>query len=607
MKKIDTKKDNIKNIVSLIITFLILFANSINLKYVPKKPLNNLKSTSWILTIIIFIALYKFIKSRLSKPKKSILATSFIMSVIYTLSYFLNKYETIKYAFINPIQIIKTIIVIVGYTCFTYFLLDYVFEKIKQIEFKKTTNKIIDFVFNKHPFISSFIIVLIFYIPIMYIFYPGVLQGDGFDEIRQYNHSCTWSLTYINLIDPGMYINGHHSPFHTVILGFIFNFFRGIGGAKFGIFAYVLLQVIIQAAALAYSIRLMKKLKVNYLIRIIALACYCILPWFSINSVGVFKDILFSCAILMYVCCLIEYVYLKEEKLINLIKLIILAILVILLTNKGIYMIILVTLFLIIKYWKKKYVVVLLLIPILFNVIYNKVILPSFHVTPGSIQETLSLPIQQVSRYVVYHGDELTNEEKANIKGLLNYDKIVERYKATTADPIKNDFNVDYTKEDVKKFLETWVALFFKHPGTYVNAFVNMYDNYFYYDHDSVMVYYISKSSKIRCDSLLEELQQPHQGAIGYTSKFWLLARKVPIIGALLNISFYDWVLILSILYLIVIKKTNNLIPFIPSIVILLFCLVSPVNGNKRYIYPIVYLTPLLISYLSVLHYKKNK
>ena len=596
------KKETIIKIRDLLFPFLILLSISINLKYTNKSLSDNLVVYPWIFYLISYISL-KILISKNKEFHKGIMILSSLMSIIYVCCYFFHKYSNLTKMFKTNLQIVKCLIVVIGFTIMTYYLLVYLYEKINNNKFKEKKNKILKFIFKDHPFISSFIIILICYIPIIYIFYPGVLNGDAFDEIRQFNHTYTWSVSYINLIDESVFINSHHSAFHTVILGGLFKLF---GSNKFAVFMISSIQVIIQSLVLAYSIRLMNKLNVNYSLRIIVLLFYCLFPMISINSIGIYKDIIFSIIMLLYICFLIEYIYLKEHRLL---LIILTSILLVLLSNKGIYVLLATTLYLLFQKRNKKELIFIFIIPIVFYFGYQKLLLPKLKVTPGSIQETLSLPIQQVSSVVVYNEKSLTKKDKQIISSLLEYDKIKERYNSTTVDPIKNHFNKNYTNKQIKDFLKLWVRLFFKNKKVYINSFGSLYCNYLNYSHNNGVVYYVSDEStedEFKVDGLYNKVKQTHIKTIKKVKEINLFIRKMPIIGMLYNISFYIWSSIILMIYLIKEKKYKELVTFIPVLIIILFCFVSPVNGNKRYIYPIVYSLPMLITYVTVLKYKER-
>lgn len=65
----------------------------------------------------------------------------------------------------------------------------------------------------------------------------------------------------------------------------------------------------------------------------------------------------------------------------------------------------------------------------------------AFHVEKDTPKEMLSLPFQQTARYVRDYGDEVTEEEKAAIGQVLDYDKIVKGYMELTSDPVKTTYH----------------------------------------------------------------------------------------------------------------------------------------------------------------------
>ena len=62
------------------------------------------------------------------------------------------------------------------------------------------------------------------------------------------------------------------------------------------------------------------------------------------------------------------------------------------------------------------------------------------------------------------------------------------------------------------------------------------------------------------------------------------------------QVAYYDWLLIFSCFYIIKKKKYKYLIPLTPLLATLLSCLASPVNGSFRYIMPIIFSVPIIIS-----------
>ena len=431
----------------------------------------------------------------------------------------------------------------------------------------------------------------------MYIFYPGVLMNDGVDVLREYYCIDTNSTRYINLIDPNVCINTHHSAFYAYVLGSIYKIFSKMGNATLGIFCITFIQVIIQILVLAYTMKLLKKLNTNYVVRIVILLLFSLLPIFNINSVGIYKDIYFCNLCLLLTDLLIEYLLLRENNLSKIIWIIIVCFLLTLISNKGLYIVGLISIILLIYNFKDmRYKSILFLIPILVYLMYSSILLPALHVTKGSIREALAMPIQQVSRYVVYYGDEVTEEEKASINGILEYDLIDEKYDPHIADPVKNSiFNKDYTKAELMSFMRVYVKLFFKHPGVYINSFFNMTaGNFDFYKYTGV----VYTKTSYWDGEIVQTGQFKNPVLAKYTEEVVLYSRFVPIVGLLYNLALYVWLLIIFSVYLVIKKLWKFIIPLIPSIVVLLFLFVSPVNGNRRYVYPIMYCMMILIPYI---------
>ena len=591
-----------RNIIYLIISFLIIFSFSFKIGYGPKYFVSTLP----IIYILSYLGIYKLLSSRDDKKINTFyLVMGLLISIITIFAYYIDNYDTIRFAFKGIRQIVKTIFMFIGYSYVFYYLIDYLFKGLNKIKYKKNKNKIIKFIFDDHPFISSFIIILICYIPIMIIFYPGVFMNDGVDVIREYYCIDTHSTRYINLIDSHVCINTHHSALYAFLSGTIYNIFKNIGNPTIGLFVITFIQVICQVLVLAYTMRLLKKLNTNYIVRVVIILLFSLLPIFSINAVGIYKDIYFCNLCLLLTDLLIEYLYLKENNYKKIICLMLVSLLLSLISNKGFYVVGILSIILVIYNIKNmRFKSVVFLVPVIIYLMYSSIILPALHVTKGSVRETLAIPIQQVARYVIIYGDEITAKEKKAINGILDYDLIDDKYESNTADPIKNNiFNKNYKDDELSEFMKVYVKLFFKHPGVYINSFFNMTaGNFDFYRYNGVV--YMNSSDL--SGEIVPAGQFKFPKLTDYVETIVLSSRFVPIIGMLYNLAFYCWLLVIFSLYLIIKKMWKYIIPLIPSIVTFLFLFVSPVNGNRRYVYPIMYCMMILIPYIISLINKEK-
>lgn len=216
----------------------------------------------------------------------------------------------------------------------------------------------------------------------------------------------------------------------------------------------------------------------------------------------------------------------------------------------------------------------------------------------------LSVPFQQTARYTKYYGEELTKEEIAKIDKILNYNTLADRYKANIVDPVKNEFNPNATKEDLKEYFKVWVLCFFKHPGVYFDATINTVYGYFYPNTSNWYIYH--NYNKILKESGLDyhynNLSIPRQVLSGYASAF----PYIPVIGGLVNIGFNVWIYLYLLTYLIVENKKKYISLVLPSLILVLTCVFGPVNTYFRYMLPIVMSLPLIIGLVYHEKTKKN-
>ena len=273
---------------------------------------------------------------------------------------------------------------------------------------------------------------------------------------------------------------------------------------------------------------------------------------------------------------------------------IILMLLVILFRNNGLYVILLSFPFLIFsvkKDWKRLGLV--FIITILLSSCYNNVILPAFKITPGSIREVLSIPFQQTARYVKYHEEDLTAEDKKIIDKVLGYNDLADRYDPELADPVKNNYNKYTTNEELKEYFKVWFKGLIKHPGTYIDATINNVYGYFYPNKLSWYVYYKYDTRIIKdgFDYHYNSLKLSRDILSGFAVSF----PYIPIVGLISNIGFNVWIIFILLAYAIYKKLYNKIIILAPVLALILVCVVGPANTYFRYALPFVFAMPFII------------
>lgn len=615
MKKLLEKKYT-KVILLAILAFLSICVFSINLDQI---DINKLESGNRIAKffekciksfqgnniayILIFIALYYFYSKTYldgKKINKVAVVLSTFFSIMMVLGYSYQRINSWDLVFGSGFQLMKSIIVILGYYTMFYIVIKKLYEMIDRYEIKeiKSNSKVINFIFEKHAFIMPFIIILLFWLPYIIFFYPGTTPGgDVKAEIYSFYHMDNYTVDSINLISEEVYLNTHHPIIHTLLLGFFMKIGEVFNNYTLGLFLYTLLQVIVTAVLLSYIILWMKKRNMPIWLRIISLGIFCLLSFIPMFAVNLGKEMYSSIFTVMYVILLFDLTIYKDKinKKMYIFLLIVTMLLIMLFRNDGIYRVVIPFICFIIynrKHWKK--LLIILVIVVGFIQIYNNILLPSLKISKGSIREMLSIPFQQTARTVVVHGkNAYTEEEKKVINQILDYNKLSE-YDPNLSDPVKNRFKKDSTKEELINYFKVWFKNFFKYPTDYIQATLNNTYQYFYPDQNKNIGY---TSLEGLDDGIFDvKINTKFDGARTIIVNMHKALRNLPIIGMIYRVGFHIYMMLIAIGYLIWKKQYKMIVVLMPLIITLLICLASPVNGHWRYSLPIMMSFTVIIS-----------
>ena len=592
---------------NVLIAFIILMSLYIN----PAKPTNgiseNIYDINKFIGIFAFVGIYSiisYINSNQIKSGKILKIISVFLGIGYIICSFYNKYGNLKY-FIHPYYQPVKVIIIIGIALMVYYTLSLLKHIVENIKNSNKVNKCLNFLFNDHPVISTVIILLIVFIPLLIISFPGDIGPDGIDELKQFYHIKTWSVGYLNLINENIYINGHHSPVHTIIIGIINSIGYKLGSPNIGLFLNVIFQVFIAIFVLSYCMNTLKKIKVPIIVRIFVLLFYIFSGFFTFGSLAIYKDIPFLYLVLLFSAQLIELIYLDEFTYKKLIQIGLTGLIMSFITKKGIYALALVALLLFVIILKRKMYkkITLIILPIIIYYVINSVLFPQLGFTPGSIREMLALPIQQVSRVVYYNDKEIPDKDQEIINNIIVYDQISEKYNPRNADPIKNElFNKDYTQKQMKDFLVLYIKYFFKYPKSYISSFLNLSADYFNPCITITPHNYTTEYWRINTRERLNyNLTQSHTVLFKDLNKLYDLIVKIPVINIMYSQGLYTILLLILMIYILFGKEKKHIIPFIPAFIMLLFLFISPMANNRRYMLPIIATLPMLIAYITAI------
>lgn len=463
--------------------------------------------------------------------------------------------------------------------------------------------------FLRYPFIVPFLSMFICYLPYMVSSYPGIMMGDTPSMVLQGYNFPEWTSNYLNLIDEGVRLNGHHAVIYTALIHVCIV----IGGALFGscnigIFLVAMIQLLAFLTVVSFILRYLVKRGIDFYIVLGIMILFIVSPRTQNYMFLISKDVLCACFLLAFVFC--TYRIMREKttsKWTSWTGFIVSAAGVGLLRNEGKYIVcasIVSLLFLAGKVRKRLLVAGIAVMTLLVG--FYEVFMPMCHITPGSVREALSVPFQQTARYVQTWGDEVTEEERETISAVLDYDRLAAEYSPDTSDPIKSMFNEQATRTELKAYFRVWWKMFLKHPDVYVQATANNY--YYYFYPGEKMAFFYEYAYSTVCMNVIND--DPNFQTLGFEfhhpalfegfRKIYEVIREgifsLPILSLLKCPAAYTWILLLWIFYIMRIKKWHLLVFSMPLVFCLGIALLAPCNGYYfRYIYGISICLPIVL------------
>ena len=574
-------RNNLNYIVFTFLSFISIY-----------KHLNSLLSNVWIyiIDVIVIFLLFIFYKKLYNniKLEKKYNTFIFIMSFIFVLGYSYEIKSTGELFWGSILNLLISLIKIMGYYFFFKTLI-YYFIRFSKKEYVCKNKFVLKF--SEHPYRYSFIFLSICYGIFLVLYYPGIINYDNANQIKEMMGMHTRYLDAINPISDSTLTN-FNPILHTFMLGGLFKFGYLIGSVNFGMFLYSLIQVIIVISVYSYAISYSVKQKVNPIYPFIVLIILGLVPTFGYYSVTAVKDTLYTAFLLLFSIVIYDFVKNENLKLKDYIILFLVSMLVCLFRNNGFYIILVTIPFLLYKKNKMPIISVFLLI-IVSYISFNNILLPSLGISGTSIREILSIPFQQTARVVKLKDNEISESDKLVINKILDYDNLANDYDEDLSDQVKNKYNKNAETKDLIEYFGVWFKGLLKYPVIYADATINNITGYFYPYESSWKVYH--KLNKKLPDAGFDYHYNGLNNGRKLMYNYEIFIEYSPI-GLILNIAIITWFSIL--IFVMLCNRNKNYIFMIPNLISIFFCVLSPANTYYRYIYPslviIVCLYPLI-------------
>lgn len=462
---------------------------------------------------------------------------------------------------------------------------------------------------RRHPLLAGMIFLLVCWSPYLLAFYPGTIiwdMGEMLGGLYGLRDLSTW-----------------HPMFTTWLFGGCVWLGRLFGSDNLGAFLFTLVQTLALAYALADVLRFMRRLGLGRGWRVAALAFFGLTPIFGSFAQAVGKDTLYTAMLLLFAVRTAEALHFGGLSRRGLWQYAVFALLASLLRSNGFYVVlgtalpVMIACFVRGKGRARLRVPAVLRLPaallcaLVAAAAFTHGLLPALHIKDETASGLYSVCFQQSARTLRDHPDTVTAEEYAQIDAVLDAENLPELYEPVISDPVKYTFRQygqgrEAEEAALQTYRKTWLSMFAKYPLTYVEAFVAGNTGYYAFTPkiDSARTYHYQGGIRFVFETVAlgEDPLYLHTTQIAPLAKArTLLAmyargwRRLPLMELLLFCPVYTWLLVGAGLSLLRRKRLRELLAFLPALLSLGVCLLSPVNDYFRYFLPVVAMTlPLM-------------
>jgi hypothetical protein len=445
--------------------------------------------------------------------------------------------------------------------------------------------------FEKHPFLGPFTVIAALELPFLINFFPGTLQWDA--------HAQFW--TYIGALQPW---TAHHPVASTWLLGQCLHVSRTVfGNDSMALFLYAGPQFVVQWFVFAYEVYMLNRMKTPVFLRWSALLYLTLFPLLQIWGFTVSKDSCYYVYLVLLATVVMHILYEKKVVLWQWILIPICSGVVTGMRNNGIYVLILFCIIALAAYFRYWKVYVLILVSALGVLSMEKIYMAQKDIPSGPIREMFSIPLQQTARYVKEHYEDITEEEMEVLSHMFRVEvaELSALYNPDISDPIKEEFLRNPTAQELSDYFRVWFGQFWKHPDTYIQAFLHHTYGYFYPNREAyfegIGYYYIGNEQHWQDGYLDMEFAVKYQELRDMYEQGGYYWKRAPVVGMLYSCGFQNYILIGCMVYLLAHKKYRELAALAPALLTMLVCLASPVDAYLRYMLPVVAAMPLNVGW----------
>lgn len=541
-----------------------------------------------LVALVILYRHYFFLQAQGTFPQsKLFLALSALYGLLMLIGMSFQSFQSLVFLFQDKFQMLYTTVLWLGFILFFYVVSMFLVTWITHPRETSSpqSNRLTSFLLDKHPVLIPFCVLLLCWLPYWIACFPGSPAWDM---------NFQWGNYYGILA-----MSNHHPIAATLLYGAVLDLGRSVFSDLGALVLCAAFQYLLMAAGFTYGLCKLRQWNVSQPIRLLCLLYFALNPQIAIWSQHIIKDCAYMGVFFIFSVAYLDLIFKINHHQPTgkaLLVVMVWGLLTGLMRNNGIYIVLLSLLLAVTVCQLRKQKAIVALSAVLTAVTITLVtngLINLYGAHSGSVAEALSIPFQQTARYVRKYGNEVTQEERDAIDGVLDYGTLAEAYDPELSDPVKGTYKNDASK--LLAYFLTWGKMLLKHPGVYFEATLNNSYGYLCPNAASYLVETEGTDMPVKILNGADQIFSPQ--ARNACRNIVYTLRQTPGIGMLWSIGTYTWVLLFLIVLALYLKRYALIPACIPALLNLLVCIASPVNGLVRYALPHMLITPVILGW----------
>ena len=429
-------------------------------------------------------------------------------------------------------------------------------------------------------------VILLCYLPIFLVFFPGLVSNDSAVQIKQAIGEDAWS--------------NWHPVLHTLFVAIPVNIGRAVfGDLTAGIALSTIMQMVILSMIYGYVVHWVINLTHKPWIGYVLLGFFALCPIVSGYAVTMWKDVLFSAVFLLLFVKIVDLILIKNRhetiRAIDLWSILLLTILAGLLRNGGVLVVMGIMIGLII-YYKQSWKTIILCFGGIVGLILmvQGPIFRAFNIAKSPMMESLSVPAQQIG-YVV-NNYELEVEDKDILSKYANIQCLSEKYETMNADPAKNCFNYHAVEDDKMGFLLLWGKMLPKYLKGYIWSYLLQMNAYWDTETESWVLELEHSHDPVWLKAEYVDMSLLGDGIKDTVTRFFGWFIHSIWFSYLGSVGILFWGVYFAVVVFLYMKQYHFLVPMSGLVVYMISLLVaSPVSWIFRYVFSLLLIMPVLL------------